>query len=155
MYLYGAKFGLMTDHKPLEFIFSPTSKTCARTEKWLLRMQPYRFTVKYRHCGFIVTSPVFSATVKRREGNRRICEVGSSRINACCLDNLWNWESIWTWSRAEKCTRLSFEWEMACYRIQAPVRGELSAIGKLVLRETTLALQIVVARHWQRGGRSL
>ena len=37
----------MTDHKPLECIFSPTSKTCARIERWLLRMQPYRFTVKY------------------------------------------------------------------------------------------------------------
>jgi len=47
MYLYGADFELMTDHKPLECIFSPTSKTCARIERWLLRMQPYRFTVKY------------------------------------------------------------------------------------------------------------
>jgi len=48
MYLYGADFELMTDHKPLECIFSPTSNTCARIERWLLRMQPYRFTVKYR-----------------------------------------------------------------------------------------------------------
>ena len=47
MYLYGADFELMTDHKPLECIFSPTSKTCARIERWLLRMQPYRFTVEY------------------------------------------------------------------------------------------------------------
>ena len=47
MYLYGADFELMTDHKPLEYIFSPTSKIYVRTERWLLRMQPYRFTVKY------------------------------------------------------------------------------------------------------------
>jgi len=47
MYLYGADFELMTDHKSLECIFSPTSKTYARIERWLLRMQPYRFTVKY------------------------------------------------------------------------------------------------------------
>ena len=46
-YLYGAKFQLMTDHKPLECIFPPKSKTCARIERWLLRMQPYKFTVKY------------------------------------------------------------------------------------------------------------
>ena len=37
----------MTDQKPLVFIFSPKSKTCGRIERWLLRMQPYRFTVNY------------------------------------------------------------------------------------------------------------
>ena len=31
----------------LECIFSPNSKTCARIERRLLRMQPHRFTVKY------------------------------------------------------------------------------------------------------------
>ena len=46
-YLYGAEFELMADHKPLECIFSPKSKTCARIERWLLRMQPYRFKMKY------------------------------------------------------------------------------------------------------------
>ena len=35
-YLYGAEFQLMTDRKPLECIFSPKSKTCARIERWLL-----------------------------------------------------------------------------------------------------------------------
>ena len=47
MYLYGADFELMTDHKPLECVFLPTSKACPRIERWLLRMQPSRFTVKY------------------------------------------------------------------------------------------------------------
>ena len=46
-YLNGAEFELMTDHKLLACIFSPKSMTCARIERWLLRMQPYRFTVKY------------------------------------------------------------------------------------------------------------
>ena len=46
-YLYGAEFELMTDHNPLECIFSPKSKTCARIERLLLRMQPYTFSVKY------------------------------------------------------------------------------------------------------------
>ena len=46
-YLYGAAFELLRDHKPLECIFSPKSKSCATIERWLLRMQPYTFTVKY------------------------------------------------------------------------------------------------------------
>ena len=46
-YLYGTEFELVTDHKPLECIFLPKAKTCARIERWLLRMQPYTFRVKY------------------------------------------------------------------------------------------------------------
>ena len=46
-YLYGPHLKLMTDHKSLECIFSPKSKTCTRIERWLLRLQPYKLTVKY------------------------------------------------------------------------------------------------------------
>lgn len=37
MYLFGKE--LLTDHKPLQFIFSPKSKPCARVERWILRLQ--------------------------------------------------------------------------------------------------------------------
>jgi hypothetical protein len=47
MYLVGTEFELLTDHKPLQFIFSPKSKPCARVERWVLRLQPYRYTVKH------------------------------------------------------------------------------------------------------------
>ena len=44
-YLYGIQFELLTDHKPLEFIYSPKSKPCVRIERWVLRMQQYTYTV--------------------------------------------------------------------------------------------------------------
>ena len=47
VYLYGIEFELCTDHKPLEVIYSPRSKPSARIERWLLRLQPYRFKVAY------------------------------------------------------------------------------------------------------------
>ncbi|XP_036340795.1 uncharacterized protein K02A2.6-like [Rhagoletis pomonella] len=47
-YLMGLQFELVTDHKPLETIFKPTSKPPARIERWLLRLQPYKFKVVYR-----------------------------------------------------------------------------------------------------------
>ncbi|XP_021351252.1 uncharacterized protein K02A2.6-like [Mizuhopecten yessoensis] len=47
MYLYGQEFELVTDHKPLQFIFSQKSKPCARVERWILRLQSYTYTVKY------------------------------------------------------------------------------------------------------------
>ena len=49
LYLYGQKFKLVTDHKPLELIFGkPNSKPPARIERWALRLQPYDFTVEYK-----------------------------------------------------------------------------------------------------------
>ena len=47
LYLYGTTFDIYTDHKPLEIIYSPTSKPPARIERWGLRLQPYKFSVKY------------------------------------------------------------------------------------------------------------
>ncbi|XP_033739145.1 uncharacterized protein LOC117326501 [Pecten maximus] len=47
MYIYGIKFKLVTDHKPLQYIFSDKSRPCARVERWVLRLQPYTYTVKH------------------------------------------------------------------------------------------------------------
>lgn len=47
-YLYGHKFTLITDHKPLTFMFKPLSKPCARIERWVLRLQSYIFNVVYK-----------------------------------------------------------------------------------------------------------
>lgn len=48
MFLYGKEFELITDHKPLEIIFGPKSKPCARIERWILRLQSYKYKVVYR-----------------------------------------------------------------------------------------------------------
>ena len=47
VHLYGIEFELYTDHKPLETIYSSRSRPCARIERWILRLQPYKFKVKY------------------------------------------------------------------------------------------------------------
>nr|CAI5849022.1 unnamed protein product [Callosobruchus analis] len=39
IFLFGKEFELVTDHKPLEFIFGVRSKPCARIERWVLRLQ--------------------------------------------------------------------------------------------------------------------
>lgn len=48
IFLLGKEFELITDHKPLEFLFSPRSKPCARVERWVLRLQAYRYKIKYK-----------------------------------------------------------------------------------------------------------
>ena len=46
-YLIGIEFELLTDHKPLEVIFGPKSRPCARIERWVLRLQSFKFKVIY------------------------------------------------------------------------------------------------------------
>ena len=46
-YIYGTKFELLTDHKPLEAIYNPRSRPSARVERWARRLQPYDFKVVY------------------------------------------------------------------------------------------------------------
>ena len=48
VYVYGMKFVVETDHKPLEVIYGPRSRPCARIEQWVLRLQPYDFSVIHR-----------------------------------------------------------------------------------------------------------
>ncbi|KAL0901956.1 hypothetical protein ABMA27_007099 [Loxostege sticticalis] len=48
IFLFGKKFDLVTDHKPLEFLFGPKSRPYARVERWVLRLQAYRFDIKYK-----------------------------------------------------------------------------------------------------------
>ena len=48
IYLFGKDFELVSDHKPLETIFGRTSKPCARIERWVLRLQAYRYKIIYR-----------------------------------------------------------------------------------------------------------
>ena len=49
LYLFGHSFTLITDHKPLETIYGHNkAKTSARIERWILRLQPYDFSVVYK-----------------------------------------------------------------------------------------------------------
>lgn len=49
-YLYGGMFTIITDHKPYEHIYGRDNSTpSARIERWVLRLQPYRFKVEFRN----------------------------------------------------------------------------------------------------------
>jgi len=47
VFLYGIEFEILTDHKPLEVIYSAKSNPPARIQRWVLRLQPYSFKVRY------------------------------------------------------------------------------------------------------------
>ena len=51
-YLYGRKFHLITDHKPLTSIFSPkkgiTPQSAARLQRWAVMLSAYTYTIEYK-----------------------------------------------------------------------------------------------------------
>ena len=47
LYLYGAPFVVLTDHKPLRTLMTANGKPSARILKWTLNLQSYNFTVKH------------------------------------------------------------------------------------------------------------
>lgn len=51
-YLYGHKFTLITDHKPLVSIFNPEkhlpAMTAHRLQRWAITLMAYQYTIKYR-----------------------------------------------------------------------------------------------------------
>ena len=48
LYVYGAQFSIITDHKPLIGIFSNRKQAPARFERWKLRLMPYDCKLIYR-----------------------------------------------------------------------------------------------------------
>ena len=48
LYVYGAQFSVITDHKPLIGIFKNHKQTSPRIERWKLRLMPYNCQLIYR-----------------------------------------------------------------------------------------------------------
>lgn len=46
-YLIGRMFNLVTDCKALTYLFTPTSRPCARIERWVLRLQSFQDRIAY------------------------------------------------------------------------------------------------------------
>jgi hypothetical protein len=63
-YIYGRKFTLYTDHKPLTSIFSPTRKVPsmarARIQRWALILAAYQYDLKFRKCVNNIPADVLS-----------------------------------------------------------------------------------------------
>ncbi|XP_058838582.1 uncharacterized protein K02A2.6-like isoform X2 [Topomyia yanbarensis] len=94
IYLMGITFELETDHRPLETLFSVTSRPTARIERWLLRIQAFKFKVGsnskvnvcYVHTGKFISQVVY------RKGSANIADV-LSRLASHVGDNQWTDES--------------------------------------------------------------
>lgn len=57
-YVFGREFELVTDYKSLEAIFSPKSKPCARIERWVLRLQSYKYKAIFKPVKTNIADPL-------------------------------------------------------------------------------------------------
>ena len=68
IYLYGNQFKLVTDHKPLTFIFDPEKKlpemTANRITRWALLMMNYDYQIEYRNTKLHANCDVLSRLPK-------------------------------------------------------------------------------------------
>lgn len=80
-YLYGRTFELVTDHKPLEVIFGARSKPCARIERWVLRIQSYKYKVVYRPGKSNIADPLSRLAVTKIASESSFNEQAEHYVN--------------------------------------------------------------------------
>nr|XP_041633522.1 uncharacterized protein K02A2.6-like [Drosophila kikkawai] len=146
-YLAGLQFDLITDHKPLETIFKPTSRPPARIERWLLRLQSYRFRVVYkagkeniadslsRLCEVTDTDPYDWA------GEEHIFRVVSTSVPKSLSISKVTEMSIQDEEIIDVMTCLGQDsWNSNMSSPYYPFRLELSIVGNILLRGTRLVI---------------
>ena len=149
MYLYGTKFELITDHKPLEVIYSSKSKPSARIQRWVLRLLPYSFTVKYKPGTVNIADFLSRVSVnKDKIVHESECQISDEKYIRFVAENAT--PKALSTGKVEKLSASDEElnevhkaihsdhWEKAPN--YSPVRYELSTIGRLVLRGTRIVI---------------
>ena len=142
-YIYGAKFDLVTDHKPLEAIYNPHSKPCARIERWTLRLQPYDFRVVHVP-GTQNIADSLSRLVKLEPRQRQGGDEYVRFVAVNATPNAMNTKEIEEISADdEELTAVREAIHTGNYekcKAYSPIAGELCTYGQLVLRGTRIVL---------------
>lgn len=155
IYIYGSQFELLTDHKPLECIFSPKSKVCARIERWVLRMQPYTYTVRYIP-GPKNIADSLSRLINEKQtsgDNKNVTEEYIQFVAQESTPVAMTTREIEIASendpelRAVRECLVNGQWHRIEFKEYLPIRNELCAIGKLVLRGTRIVIPIDLREH--------
>ena len=121
--------------------------TCARIERWLLRMQPYRFTVKYNPgpkniahslSRLLCAMPPSEHKDQTEEYVKWVAQE-STPVSLTTREIERASELDPELKSVRECL-LNGKWHALEFKEYLPVRGELSAIGKLVPRGTRIVI---------------
>jgi len=145
LYTFGREFELETDHKPLEYIYSRTSKPSARVERWVLRLQAYNFKVVYRPGKTNIADALsrLNSTVQRDKGHKYdyVRYVVEASIPVALTPQEVERATVEDPELAEikRCVR-SGNWEDCKVSGYKHVSQELCVYGELLLRGTRIVV---------------
>ena len=146
IYLSGASFDLITDHKPLECIFSPKSKPPARIERWLLRMQPYRFRVIYKPGRDNIADVLSRLPVGDCNDQRNIADEYAYFVAKSSVPRAMSSEEIAKASRDDEELKSvrhaikSNDWSLVKDQSYQKVKNDLTVVDKIVMRYNRIVI---------------
>ena len=160
-YLYGTKFHLITDHKPLEVLYSKKSNPPARIERWVLHMQEFDYTVNYKPGSENIADALSRLTGRPDQSiwirqERRIENVAEENVRFVAQTA--TPKAMTTWeveehshhdkelSDVRQCIRVG-DWNNKETVQYFPVREELCTKGKVVLRGTRIVIPCSVRQQ--------
>ncbi|XP_044760910.1 uncharacterized protein K02A2.6-like [Coccinella septempunctata] len=146
-YLSGLDFELVTDHKPLEVIFKPTSKPPARIERWLLRLQSFKFKIIYQSGKSNIADSVSRLCQIAKEGSFDQDSDGHIfTIIEKSIPKALSISDIVTASKEDDEIRVAVgkinqdSWETTEKNIYFPFRWELTSLGPMILRGNKIVI---------------
>ena len=139
LYLYGKDFVLISDHKPLEVIFSPKSKPPARIERWAMRLQPYTFKVKYKP-GPKNVADCLSRLTQVEVKSRNVAEEYAYFVMQNAVPNAMTMESIQDASKRDSDINQILNGKISKSNQYFNVRRELSVVDGVLLRGTRIVI---------------
>lgn len=140
VYLYGIHFTLITDCKPLEYLFNRVqSKPSARIERWVLRLQSFDFVVRYEPGKTNVADPLSRMTQRSEEEYSETDCVAwlatEIKPNAFTIEELELATTRDEELQAVKDAIYSGNWEQVPTEFRtATIKNDLTVYGELILR---------------------
>lgn len=145
-YIYGIEFELITDHRPLEFIYSKKSKPSARIERWVLRLQSYNFRVKYMPGHTNIADPLSRLVDKQKKTTDTVAEDYIYFVAKEAVPQAMSMKEIDRESETDeelKTVRQCIQtdkWEQCKIASYRAVKNELTYLGNIVIRGTRIVI---------------
>ncbi|XP_041471762.1 uncharacterized protein K02A2.6-like [Lytechinus variegatus] len=147
-YLFGIEFQLVTDHKPLEVIYSPRSKPCARIERWVLRLQQYKYKVMHVP-GKMNIADSLSRLLSGDSSSSKLETEAESFVRFIAMQST---PGAVTTREVERESEHDQElreirnciqsglWDQCSHKSYVPIKDELCVVGQCVLRGSRLVI---------------
>ena len=126
----------------------PNSKPCACLERWVLKIQPYMFKVKYQPGPKNITDPLSRLVNSMENGSKRSSQA-EKYVQFVAVSAT---PSAMTTREVEGASATDEElsavrqcisgkpWDQLVYKRYLPCSGKLGSIGKLILRGTRIVI---------------